>query len=76
MEIMDLYTAALIRLASMLQCTNYVAMGANPDKERKNERIYVHAFSLALLLYCPCSHCDVTRKNNNFRFEGLDIHYH
>jgi hypothetical protein len=41
MEIMDLYTAALIRLASMLQCTHYVAMGANPDKERKNERIYV-----------------------------------
>jgi hypothetical protein len=41
MEIMDLYTAALIRLASMLQCTNYVAMGSNPDQERKNERIYV-----------------------------------
>jgi hypothetical protein len=48
MEIMDLYTAALIRLASMLQCTHYVSMGANPDKERKNERIYVHAFSLVL----------------------------
>jgi myo-inositol-hexaphosphate 3-phosphohydrolase len=33
MEIMDLYTAALIRLASMLQCTNYVAMGSNPDQD-------------------------------------------